>query len=96
MEQQAQQTLPKSYMSEAEREELKKQGASQNLIYLEECGAAQNAGDLNAAWAWIARCELPAYSLSFLKKKRGADFIRKLNFNTTEADKTYGKGWLDR
>ena len=96
MEQQQQQTLPKSYMSDAEREELKKQGASQDLFYLVECGAAQDAGDLDAAWAWIARCELPAYSLSFLKKVNGAEFIRELNFNTTEADRVYGKGWLDR
>ena len=40
------------------------------------------------------RVLLPA-SLKRLKEKYGADYIRKMGFNTERADREFGPGWLD-
>ena len=37
---------------------------------------------------------LPA-QLKRLKKEHGADYIRKMGFNTERADREFGPGWLD-
>jgi len=89
-------TTPKSYMTDAEREELRREGATENLIFLVESQEADKAGDDDASWAWLARARLPAYTLRYLKRRRGAEFIRNLGFNTVEADAVYGSGWLER
>ncbi|MDR2614934.1 MAG: hypothetical protein LBC91_06400 [Candidatus Accumulibacter sp.] len=82
--------MPKSYMTDADRE-----GLSQNGIYLSECLAAHEAGDEDASWEWLALAELPAYSLMSCKVNLGADFIRQKGLNTQPADREYGPGWLD-
>jgi len=87
--------LPKSYLSAEEREILLREG-SQNLVYIAEAQEADNNKDGDAAWAWLAMAEAPAHTLMWLKKRRGAAFIRDLGFDTTEADEKYGPGWLDR
>ena len=87
---------PKSYMTDAERAELRAEGLSENGIFLAESDAAEKAGDQGAVWAWLARAELPAHTLAFLKSQRGAQFIRDLGFRTRKADAAYGPGWLDR
>jgi hypothetical protein len=88
-------TMPKSYLSAAEREELMREDDIE-LVYHAEYQAAEQAGDDDAAWAWLALEKLPAYTLLFLKRQRGARFIREMGFDTTEADAEYGLGWLDR
>jgi len=88
-------TMPKSYLSEEEREDLLREG-SMNLVYLSESQEADNAGDEDAAWAWLSMAELPAHTLMFLKKGSGAQFIRDMGFNTAPADAMYGADWLDR
>ncbi|WP_336294017.1 hypothetical protein [Bartonella sp. CB169] len=88
--------LPKSYMTDAEREELRAGGLSQNSIYLAESEAADQANDDEASWAWLAMAELPAHTLLGLKKRCGAQFIRDMGFPTKDADEAYGSDWLDR
>jgi len=86
--------LPKSYLSEEELEDLRRE-ASMNLRPLMESDAAGKAGDEDTAWSWLALADLPAHSLMFLKKQRGAHFIREYGFPTEEAEARYGKNWLD-
>jgi len=85
----------KSYMTDAERNELRASGMSENGICLAESEAADNAGDDSAAWAWLACAELPADSLLFLKERNGSNFIRDMGFKTAKADAAYGADWLD-
>jgi len=87
--------LPKSYLSQEERDALLREGGM-NLVYGAESQEAERAGDGDAAWAWLALAALPAHSLMRLKQSQGAQFIRKWGFNTTRADAAYGTGWLDR
>ncbi|EJF82624.1 hypothetical protein [Bartonella rattimassiliensis] len=91
-----QKKLPKSYMTDAEREELRAGGLSQDGIYTAESEAADHAGDDKAAWEWLAMTELPAHTLLFLKKRHGAQFIRDMGFSTKDADEEYGPDWLDK
>ena len=86
---------PKSYMSDAERNELRVGGMTENGICLAESEAADQAGDEAAAWAWLACAELQADSLLFLKGRHGADFIRDKGFRTAKADAAYGPSWLE-
>jgi len=86
--------LPKSYLSEEELEDLRRNGST-NFRYLVESDAAGKAGDEQTAWSWLALAKHPAHSLMFLKKQRGAQFIRDYGFRTAEAEARYGKNWLD-
>ncbi|MDO5680341.1 MAG: hypothetical protein Q4G54_08445 [Pelistega sp.] len=83
-------TLPRSYLSESERE-----GLTQNGIYLAESMAAGDAGDEETAWRWLSYAVIPAYALKSVKMRRGADFIRQKGLRTETADAEYGEGWLD-
>ena len=88
--------LPKSYLTDAERDQMRAEGVTENGILAAESGAAIEAGDVETSWAWMARSEMPAHALRFLKWQRGAEFIREKGFNTIRADREYGEGWLDR
>jgi len=88
--------MPKSYMTDAERDVLRADGLSDNGIVLAESDAADAAGDGEASWAWLALAELPAHTLAFLKGRRGAQFIREMGFRTENAELAYGPDWLDR
>jgi len=88
-------TPPKSYLPQAERDALLREG-SMNLVCGAESQKARSAGDMDTAWAWLAFAELPPHSLMRLKRSRGAQFLRDWRFNTTRADAAYGPGWLDR
>ncbi len=88
--------LPKSYMTDAEREELRAGGLDQDCIYLSESEAADRANDSKAAWEWLAMTEPPTNTLLFLKYRHGAQFIRDMGFSTNDADKEYGSDWLDK
>jgi hypothetical protein len=81
---------PRSYMTDEDR-----QGLSQNAVFLSEALAANEAGDEETGWQWLALAELPAYSLMSCKVNLGADFVREKRLNTAPADKEYGSGWLD-
>lgn len=83
--------MPKSYLTEADRE-----GLSENAIYAVESGAAEDAGDTEAAWEWLAKAEIPAFGLLAMKRRHGADWIRAKGFRTETAEREYGKDWLDR
>ncbi len=85
---------PKRYLDPCEREILFREGGM-NAVYAAESGAADEAGDADASWAWLAMGELPADVLLFWKRRRGAAFIRKWGFSTRYADAAYGPGWLD-
>jgi len=88
-------TPPKSYLPAEEREALFREGGDY-LVSLCESQNAAKAGDRASSWAWLALSDLPPHSLKFLKRVRGAQFIRDWGFNTKEADEVYGADWLDR
>ncbi|MCL6230277.1 hypothetical protein [Bartonella bilalgolemii] len=88
--------LPKSYMTDTEREELRAGGFSQNGIYLAEAEAASKVNDRETMWKWLAMAEYPSYTLLRLRKWRGAQFIRDMGFITKNADEEYGPDWLDK
>ncbi|WP_375647946.1 hypothetical protein [Bartonella sp. CR84HXZ] len=88
--------LPKSYMTDAEREELRAGGLSQDSIYMVEAEAASKANDNKATWEWLAMAEYPAHALLLLRHQRGAQFIRDMGFSTKSADEKYGPDWLDK
>lgn len=87
---------PKSYLTDAARDRLRAEGITENGICAEESGAALNAGDEEASWAWLARAKLPAHTLRFLRWQHGSDFIREKGFDTTRADQEFGPDWLDK
>jgi hypothetical protein len=94
---------PKSYLSEEERQRalaLSTQGLDErevlNVLYTYESMAADDAGDEEAADAWMLKTELPAYRLMAIKKIRGADYIRERGYLTRKADEAYGPDWLDQ
>lgn len=83
--------MPKSYLTDSE-----KIGLSENGIVLAESGAADRAGDEQAAWEWLALAEIPAWSLLSAKRRNGADWIREKGLRTETAEMAYGKDWLER
>lgn len=83
--------MPKSYLSEE-----RKRGLSQNTLYLAESGAADRAGDEEAAWAWLCMAELPAHALLSAKHRNGPEWVRAKGLRTEAAEQAYGKDWLDR
>lgn len=87
--------LPRSYLSSEERESYLKEG-DMALLYSAESRAADEAGDGDTAWAWLAKTELPAHTLSAIKEKYGARFIREMGFLTQKADLEYGADWLEQ
>ncbi|AQX31540.1 hypothetical protein [Bartonella schoenbuchensis] len=88
--------LPKSYMTDEQREELRAGGLSQNGIYIAESEASRKANDIQTTWEWLAMAELPAHSLLCLRKWNGPQFIRDMGFSTKNADAEYGPDWLDK
>ncbi|AQX31573.1 hypothetical protein [Bartonella schoenbuchensis] len=88
--------LPKSYITNAEREKLQGEGFDQDSIYAVESQAADEANDGQTAWEWLAMAELPAHTLLFLRHQNGPQFIRDMGFSTKNADEEYGPDWLDK
>jgi len=89
-------TTPKRYLSDEEHAEILREGGDDELIALAESQAASEARDIPSSWAWLARTELPHYSLKRIKRIQGPEFIRKLGFKTATAEAAYGADWLDR
>ncbi|GHU14619.1 hypothetical protein AGMMS50225_26820 [Betaproteobacteria bacterium] len=79
--------MPKSYLSDAERE-----GLSPENRYIRESIAAGRAGDEDTSWAWIRLIELPALALRSLRARAGVDFVRSVGL-ADQAEKTLGKNW---
>ena len=88
--------LPKSYLTDAEREIARAEGTDEDTMFQLESGAAREAEDFDAMWSWLARAKLPGASLRFLRWQRGSDFIREYGFDTTLADQEFGEAWLDK
>jgi len=88
-------TLPKSYLSDEEREELAREG-DDDFLNACESQAAREAGDHDTSWAWLARANYPPSRLKILKDLLGGQFIKDRGFKTAEADALYGADWLDR
>ena len=77
-------------MSKEEREErLRTFHGDIEYVYMGEADRALKAKDNTSCQQWLSLTELPAYYLSFLKVRYGADFIRGTGFDTTDADKDY-------
>ncbi|WP_028357643.1 hypothetical protein [Brackiella oedipodis] len=89
-------TEPKSYMPEEERQRRLTDGTPKKALPLIEASYAEKAGDGETAWQWLARAELPAHCLTYLKKEFGTEFILSYGFNTKLADEKYGPDWLKK
>ncbi|MDR0781983.1 MAG: hypothetical protein LBF16_15085 [Pseudomonadales bacterium] len=88
-------SYPKSYLPDAEREEMRRSGLSENSIIIAESEAADLAGDDDVSWAWLRLAKIPADFLLTLKHDAGADYVRKLGLNLAPAEAIYGRDWLD-
>ena len=86
----------KGFLSREEQaEELRLHHGDKESVYVAEGDRANKVNDDETFWQWYSLVVLPAYSLKSLKRRRGADFIRELGFDTREADEAYGPGWLE-
>lgn len=86
----------KGYLSKEERaERLRLHHGDMEFVYLAEAKRAHEARDNETFWEWYSLTEAPAHFLQSLKRWNGADFIRELGFDTSEADEVYGPGWLE-
>ena len=87
----------KGYLSREEQEErLRTFHGNIRQVYIAEADRARQAKDRETFWQWLSLTKLPAYYLSFLKLRYGAEFIRGTGLDTTDADKAYGSDWLER
>jgi hypothetical protein len=68
--------LPRSYMPEED-----KIGMTQNAIYLCESQAADDAGDDDASWAWLALAKMPESAKHALRIGCGEAFLKAKGFN---------------
>ena len=57
---------------------------------------ARERGDREAAREAFRRLKFDPWTLWFLKKRRGADYVRQCGYNTALADKEFGPDWLDK
>ena len=86
----------KGFLSKHEQEEqLRLYHGKIESVYSAEADKAHKAGDNETFWQWFSLITVPAHFLKSLKRWRGADFIRELDFDTSKADTAYGSGWLD-
>jgi hypothetical protein len=68
--------LPRSYMPDED-----KIGMSQNAIYLCESVDADQAGDEEAAWQWLALAKMAEGTKRVLVETCGAEFLRSKGFD---------------
>ena len=86
----------KGYLSREEQSErLRLHHGDIESVYMAEAWKAHEAKEDEVFWQWFSLIIVPAHALKSLKRRRGADFIRALGFDTTEADEAYGPGWLE-
>ena len=86
----------KGFLSrEEQQEQLRLHHGDIEGVYMAEAWKAHEAKQDKVFWQWFSLIVAPAYALKTLKRRRGADFIRALGFDTTEADEAYGPGWLE-
>lgn len=69
---------------------------AQNDSVLPKLIDARRRGDQAEEERLMREIIYPAESLLGLKETLGADWIREKGIRTDEADRKYGKGWLDR
>ena len=87
----------KGYLSkEEQQEQLRLHHGDIEMVYYAEAWKAHEAKDNEVFWQWFSLIVVPAHSLKSLKRRRGAEFICALGFDTTEADKAYGPSWLEK
>ena len=87
----------KGYLSrEEQEEELRRHHGDIEMVYYAEARKAHEVRDDETVWQWFSLIVAPAHALKSLKRRRGAEFIRALGFDTTEADEAYGPGWLEK
>lgn len=67
-----------------------------NDALLQQLGEAEARGDEAEADAIRRQIIYPAETLLAIKESRGADWLRSRGWRLDEADRKYGKGWLDR
>jgi hypothetical protein len=58
-----------------------KEGLSQNLIYCSEASAAAEAGDEDAAWAWMSMAKIPEFAKLAMADTFGQGFMESKGFS---------------
>lgn len=90
----AENSMPKRYLSDERRAELLRIGG-EDLVFIFESSAADDDDDEEAAWKWLAKAKLAPFVLKRIKRNHGAQFIKDMGFDTTKADAEYGSDWLE-
>lgn len=85
--------IPKSYLSDEERKALFEEGG-EHLVCIAESQEADDAGDDDASWAWLAATKLSASTLNLFKETIGLDKIKEKGLNLDNAIAEYGEDWL--
>lgn len=93
MESKIERKMPKSYLTDEEREDMRIHGTEGAVLALEAQTATEH-NDYDTALEWLSMAELPTSVLKTFKKSFGADFLIEKGFNTINADKELGKDWL--
>ena len=57
---------------------------------------ARATGDHEAEKAFFRQLVIPAVSLLMMKENLGSDYIKDEGLNTSEAERVFGKDWLER
>ena len=84
----------KGFLSKEEQEErLRLYHGDVEMVYSAE---GNRADDDDTFWQWYSLIALPGHTLMSLKRWYGADFIRGTGFDTSNAEKDYGPGWLEK
>jgi hypothetical protein len=68
-------------MPEEEIANMRKEGITQNDLYVFESQAADEAGDEDTSWAWLALAELPEACKDILKSGCSMEFLKAKGFN---------------
>ncbi len=85
--------LPKSYLSDEERYGLLREGGM-HLVCIAESQEADEAGDDEASWAWLAATKLSASTLNLLKGTLGMEKLQEKGIDVENAVEAFGQSWL--
>lgn len=81
-------------MIEYTDDELKRYAVNDEI--LAQVIEAERSGDKAHAMELRRKMVYPPAALLGLKESLGADWIREHGLDTTEADRKFGKGWMER
>ena len=68
---------------------------AQNKVAMRELLAAIDCEGTEALDIALTKIKFASHVLMAIKRTEGADYIRRMNIDTSRADKVYGPDWLD-